>query len=127
MSEKYEHVLEYTFLLQSRDDEEQRQDLQEVNASEKEESTILNESLQNLTKTSLNMENPPTFTLPALRTALTSATINPTCTPRASTTIVPKSLPLFVEGHNAINDTTEFLYKFINILVAQQLYADTEW
>ncbi|KAK9679223.1 hypothetical protein K7432_016353 [Basidiobolus ranarum] len=63
MSEKDAHVLEYTSLLQSRADEEQRQDLQEVIASEKEEITILKESLQDLAKTILNMENPPNFTL----------------------------------------------------------------
>ncbi|KAK9670934.1 hypothetical protein K7432_017233, partial [Basidiobolus ranarum] len=81
--------MEYTSLLQSRADEEQRQDLQEVIASEKEEITILKESLQDLAKTILNMENPPTFTLPASRTTLTSAAINPISTPRASTAIVP--------------------------------------
>ncbi|KAK9680932.1 hypothetical protein K7432_015800 [Basidiobolus ranarum] len=127
MSEKDAHVLDYITLLQSRADEEQRQDLQEVTTSEKEEITAFKESLPDLAKTILNMENPQTFTLPPSRTTLISAAINPTSTPRAITAIVPKSLPLFAEGHNAIKDPTELLDKFNNVLVARQLATDTNW
>ncbi|KAK9675142.1 hypothetical protein K7432_016626 [Basidiobolus ranarum] len=62
MSEKDTHVLEYTSLLQSGADEVERHDPQELIASEKEEITILKESLQDLAKTIHNMKNPLTFT-----------------------------------------------------------------
>ncbi|KAK9759556.1 hypothetical protein K7432_017336, partial [Basidiobolus ranarum] len=81
------HVLEYTFLLQSRADEEQRKDLQEVIASKKKEITILKESLQDLAKANFNMVNSPNFTIPSSRTTLTLTANNPTSTPRASTSI----------------------------------------
>ncbi|KAK9712172.1 hypothetical protein K7432_007317 [Basidiobolus ranarum] len=61
LPEKDAHVLEYASLLQSRTDVEQRQDLQEVIASEKEEIIILKESPQDLAKTILNIENPQIY------------------------------------------------------------------